>query len=149
MNRCTSMIKGEPIYINGDGKTSRDFCFIANVVQTNLLAATVAEPVNASFPTVIASAARQSISAVNQICNIALGDRTTLNSLFTQLKAHLVPRYSHLQDAKPLYRDFRPGDVRHSLADIGKAQNLLGYAPTHRIGHGLKIAMPWYVQQQL
>jgi UDP-N-acetylglucosamine 4-epimerase len=182
-----SMIKGEPIYINGDGETSRDFCFIANVVQANLLAATVdrhglrpcdddeighcdcrvasllamtpsaaihtlaiasADSVIASSDSVIASEARQSISAVNQIYNIALGDRTTLNDLFAQLKANLLPHYPHLQDAKPLYRDFREGDVRHSLADIGKATSLLGYMPTQRIGQGLQLAMPWYIAQK-
>jgi UDP-N-acetylglucosamine 4-epimerase len=137
-----SMIKGEPIYINGDGETSRDFCFIANVVQANLLAATAS---------VIASEARQSMppapSPVNQVYNIAVGDRTTLNELFAQIKTHLLPRYPQLQDAKPVYRDFRAGDVRHSLADISKAGRLLGYQPTQRIGQGLELAMPWYIGQ--
>jgi UDP-N-acetylglucosamine 4-epimerase len=134
------MLQGEPIYINGDGETSRDFCFIANVVQANLLAATAP---------VFASEARQLMppDPEPKIYNIALGDRTTLNDLYTQLKANLLPSYPHLQDAQPVYRDFRSGDVRHSLADIGKASGLLGYRPSHRIADGLKEAMGWYVAQ--
>ena len=124
-----SLIQGEPVYINGDGETSRDFCFIANVVQANLLAATAQNP-----------------DAVNQVYNVAVGDRTSLNELYAQLHRNLLPRYPHLQGAQPVHRDFRAGDVRHSLADIGKAQRLLGYAPTQRIGEGLALAMPWYVQ---
>lgn len=85
---------------------------------------------------------------VNQIYNIALGDRTTLNTLYAQIKTNLLPLYPHLQAAQPIYRDFRPGDVRHSLADISKAQRLLGYAPTQRIGQGLALAMPWYLRQK-
>lgn len=124
-----NMIKGEPVYINGDGETSRDFCFIENVRQINLLAATSDNP-----------------EATNQVYNVAVGDRTTLNQLYEQLKLNLLPSYPHLLDAKPVYRDFRAGDVRHSLADISKAATLLGYQPTHRIGEGLKVAMAWYVQ---
>ena len=126
-----SMIKGEPVHINGDGETSRDFCFIANVVQANLLAATT-----------------QSADAVNQVYNVAVGDRTTLNELYAQLHRNLLPRYPHLQGIQPVHRDFRAGDVRHSLADIGKAATHLGYAPTQRIGEGLALAMPWYVGQK-
>lgn len=123
------MIKSEPVYINGDGKTSRDFCYIDNAVQANLLAATTANP-----------------EAVNQVYNVAVGERTTLNQLFESIRALLEPRFPNLKDFKPVYRDFRAGDVRHSLADISKAQKLLDYAPTHRIGHGLQVAMKWYVQ---
>jgi len=123
------MIKGEPVYINGDGETSRDFCFIENVRQMNLLAATSENP-----------------EAVNQIYNVAVGDRTTLNQLYEQLSLNLLPSYPHLQGVKPIYRDFRGGDVRHSLADISKAVTRLGYQPTHRIGDGLEVAMQWYVQ---
>lgn len=126
-----SLIRGEPVYINGDGETSRDFCFIANVVQANLLAATVQNP-----------------DAVNQVYNVAVGDRTSLNELYAQLHRNLLPRYPHLQGAQPVHRDFRVGDVRHSLADIRKAQGLLGYAPTQRIGEGLALAMPWYIGQK-
>ena len=133
-----SMIQGEPIYINGDGETSRDFCYVANAVQANLLAAT----------SVIASEARQSMppSPIDQVYNVAVGDRTTLNELYEQLKVRLQSQYPHLQDARPLYRDFRAGDVRHSLADISKAAMHLGYAPTERIGAGLELAMPWYLK---
>ena len=127
----SSMINGEPIYINGDGETSRDFCFVANAVQANLLAATT-----------------ESAEAVNQVYNVAVGDRTTLNTLYEQLKANLLPLYPNLADAKPEYRDFRAGDVRHSLADISKAAIRLGYAPKHRIGQGLALAMPWYSAQE-
>ena len=123
-----SMFKGEPVYINGDGETSRDFCYIDNTVQANLLAATST-----------ADAAR------NEVYNVAVGERTTLNQLFDSIRAELAPRFPHLADFKPVYRDFRAGDVRHSLADIGKAQRLLQYQPTHTIAQGLKVAMDWYV----
>ncbi|MDR3453494.1 MAG: SDR family oxidoreductase [Rhodoferax sp.] len=136
-----SLIQGEPVYINGDGETSRDFCFIDNVVQANLLAATASDP-----PLPLGEGRGEgSPSPVNQVYNVAVGERTTLNDLYAQLHRHLLPRYPHLQGAKPVHRDFRAGDVRHSLADIGKARRLLGYAPTQRIGEGLELAMPWYV----
>ena len=122
------MIKNEPVYINGDGETSRDFCYIDNVIQANVLAATT-----------------DNAAAVNQVYNVAVGDRTTLNDLFEAIRANLAQRYAHLQDFKPTYRDFRKGDVRHSLADIGKARTLLGYEPSHRIHEGLREAMDWYV----
>ncbi len=125
----SSMIHNEPVYINGDGETSRDFCYIANAVQANLLAAT------AEYP-----------DAVNQVYNVAVGDRTTLNDLFEAIRSTLESRYPHLKDAKPGYRDFRAGDVRHSLADISKARGLLGYEPTHRIREGLVEAMDWYAR---
>lgn len=122
-----SMIKGEPVHINGDGETSRDFCFIDNVRQMNLLAATSDNPV-----------------AINQVYNVAVGDCTTLNQLYELLHLNLINSYPHLKGVKPVHRDFRDGDVRHSLADISKASNLLGYQPTHIIGDGLKVAMGWY-----
>ncbi len=138
----SSMINNEPTYINGDGETSRDFCYITNVVQANLLAATVPN-------SVIVSEARQSMSPspTNQVYNIAVGNYTTLNELYAQLKTNLLPLYPHLKDAKPIYRDFRAGDVRHSLADISKAATRLGYAPTQCIRQGIVSAMPWYVAQ--
>ena len=145
-----SMIQGEPVYINGDGETSRDFCYIDNAVQANLLAATVpvviadAKAVIAP-PAVIAGPDPQSMSPLNQIYNVAVGDRTTLNQLYAQIKANLLPHYPHLHSATPVYRNFRDGDVRHSLADISKATSLLGYIPTQRIGEGLELAMPWYI----
>jgi len=128
----SSMIKKESIFINGDGKTSRDFCFVYNAVQANLLAATVQGP-----------------EAINQVFNVALGERTTLNELYSQIVAILLPLYPHLLGAKPVFRDFRAGDVRHSLADISKVTHLLGYAPSYRIGQGLSLAMPWYVAQYI
>jgi UDP-N-acetylglucosamine 4-epimerase len=123
-----AMMAGEPVWINGDGETSRDFCYIANTVQANLLAATAT-----------------SDEATNQVYNIAVGDRTTLNDLFEAIRVLLAPRFKHLADFKPNYRDFRAGDVRHSLADVTKARTLLGYEPSHRIGEGLQEAMDWYV----
>ena len=132
-----ALLAGEKVYINGDGETSRDFCFIANAVQANLLAATV-EPV-------IASEARQFMNpALNQVYNVAMGDRTTLNELFALLRANLAAN-GVSADTQPVYRDFRAGDVRHSQADISKAQRFLGYAPSHRLAAGIAQAMPWYV----
>ena len=132
-----ALLAGGKVYINGDGETSRDFCFIENAVQANLLAATV-EPV-------IASEARQFMNpALNQVYNVAVGDRTTLNELFALLRVNLAAN-GVSADTQPVYRDFRAGDVRHSQADIGKAQRLLSYAPSHRLAAGIAQAMPWYV----
>ena len=125
-----SMIKGEPVYINGDGETSRDFCYIANVVQANLLAAST-----------------QNTEAINQVYNIAVGGRTTLNELYAQLKQNLISSFPHLKDAQAVYREFRAGDVRHSLASINKAMGMLGYIPTQSMGQGVVLAMPWYQSQ--
>ncbi len=122
-----ALLHREPVQINGDGETSRDFCYIANVVQANLLAATTTTP-----------------AAVNQVYNIALGQRTTLNELFRALQAGLRQRDPSLPEQQPVYADFRAGDVRHSLADTGKAVRLLGYAPTHRLEEGLEVAFDWY-----
>ncbi len=126
---ASSMIKGEEIFINGDGETSRDFSFIANTVQMNLLAATTTNT-----------------QALNQVFNVALGDRTTLNQLFDAIKQALADN-SVVYSENPQYREFRSGDVRHSQADISKAATLLNYVPTHRIDVGIKQAMPWYVKQ--
>jgi UDP-N-acetylglucosamine 4-epimerase len=123
------MIKGDPVYINGDGETSRDFCFIANVVQANLLAATSTNP-----------------DAINQIYNVAFGDRTSLIELYDQLHLNLLADFPHLEGSKPISRDFRAGDVRHSLASIEKAKERLGYAPSHNLKMGLVLAMPWYLK---
>lgn len=123
-----SMIKGEEVFINGDGETSRDFCFIENAVQANLLAATAEE------------------NAKNEVYNVAVGDRTTLNNLFDALQSALAVNgkpYSLPQ----VYRDFRAGDVRHSQADISKAANKLGYAPEYRIMDGIAKAMTWYIDK--
>ena len=128
----SSMLTDQPVVINGDGETSRDFCYIDNAVQANLLAAIRTDP-----------------EAVNQIYNVAVGDRTTLNELYSALKNNLTPIFPHLSAAKAVHHDFRAGDVRHSLADIGKASSLLGYAPSHHVGNGLAIAMQWYVAKLL
>jgi len=114
------------VYINGDGETSRDFCFVANAVQANLLAATT-----------------EAEDARNQVYNVAVGERTTLNELFALLRDNLAV-HGVKANAQPVYREFRAGDVRHSLADISKIATQLGYAPTQRIGQGLSLAMPWY-----
>ena len=123
-----AMMHNEPVHINGDGETSRDFCYVANAVQANLLAATT-----------------ENIEAINQVYNVAVGERTTLNQLFWELKNRLLPQFPHLMQFKPLHREFRAGDVRHSHADISKARKLLGYEPTHRIDNGLDEALQWYV----
>ena len=123
-----AMIKDEPVYINGDGETSRDFCYIENTVQINLLAACT-----------------DNEQAVDQLYNVAVGDRTSLNDLYRQLQKSLLPRFANLKDAAPIYRDFRAGDVRYSLANISKASELLGYAATHRIEEGIDEAMNWYL----
>jgi UDP-N-acetylglucosamine 4-epimerase len=123
----SAVLRNEPVFINGDGETSRDFCYIENAVQANLLAA-----------------ATTNEAAANQVYNVAVGDRTTLNQLFDSIVTNLAG-YGCDASVKPQYREFRAGDVRHSMADISKAQQLLGYAPSHRIGEGLKEAIGWYV----
>lgn len=123
-----AMIEGKPVEMNGDGETSRDFCYVANAVQSNLLAATV-----------------ENSEAVNKLYNIAVGQRTTLNQLFDLLRERLLPEFPQLAGIEPYHRDFRPGDVRHSHADISRARNLLGYEPTRRIEDGLDEALEWYV----
>jgi UDP-N-acetylglucosamine/UDP-N-acetylgalactosamine 4-epimerase len=122
-----ALLRRESVYVNGDGETTRDFCFVDNVVQANLLAATATEP-----------------AALNEAYNIALGERISLNQLFEFLQRGLRRLEPSLPEQRPIYREFRAGDVRHSLADISKAQRLLGYAPTHRVEEGLNLAMGWY-----
>jgi UDP-N-acetylglucosamine 4-epimerase len=144
----SALINNQAIYINGDGETSRDFCFVANVVQANLLAATVSDLALSSVVAGNVSGSGQmeaiSVSPVNQVYNIAVGDRTTLNTLFCLLRDNLVTRGVSIT-VQPVYRDFRSGDVRHSLADISKGKSLLGYVPTHRLPDGVAEAMPWYL----
>ncbi len=123
-----SILAGDKVYINGDGETSRDFCYIDNTVQANILAATTNNP-----------------DAVNQVYNVALNAQTTLTELYDLIQDKLMSRIKDLKKAEPVYRDFRAGDVRHSRADISKAQQLLGYEPTHAIDSGLEEAMDWYV----
>ncbi|MFT3847226.1 MAG: SDR family oxidoreductase [Propionivibrio sp.] len=124
-----AMLLGEEVLINGDGETSRDFCFVANAVQANLLAATTDNP-----------------EAANQVYNVAVDGRTSLNSLFELLRDSLAGENAAIAKLSPRYRDFRPGDVRHSQADVSKARRLLGYVPTHRIEQGIEVAMPWYIR---
>jgi UDP-N-acetylglucosamine 4-epimerase len=120
-------LHSEPVVINGDGETSRDFCYIANVVQANLLAAMTTNP-----------------AAVNTVYNVALGERTTLNQLIKKIHKCALSKNSALKLRPPVYQPERPGDVRHSLANISHAQNELGYNPTHTIDAGLDIASAWY-----
>lgn len=122
-----AMIKGDKVLINGDGETSRDFCFIENTVQANLLAAS-----------------RINEQSRNQVYNVAVGGRTDLNELFGALKKSLACNGVNYR-LEPVYCPFRGGDVRHSQADIGKAQRLLGYVPSHDIHAGIAQVMPWYI----
>jgi UDP-N-acetylglucosamine 4-epimerase len=122
-----AMINHQPIYINGDGETSRDFCYIDNAVQANILAALAPD------------------EAANQVYNVAVGDRTSLNQLFELIRSGLESRFGYLKDLKPHYQDFRSGDVRHSQADISKAELLLGYKPEYKIDSGIIEALSWYI----
>lgn len=124
-----ALIGQHELRINGDGETSRDFCYIDNVVQANLLAATT-----------------PSADAINQVYNVACGERTTLNQLYALMRGLLLPRLPHLSEHRITYGDFRPGDVRHSQADISKAQRLLGYQPTHSLADGLAESLDWYLR---
>lgn len=120
-----AMIAGDDVAINGDGETSRDFCFIANAVQANILAA-------------VTQLER------SEVFNVAVGDRTSLNQLFSAIQQSLLQHGVGYSKA-PVYRDFRAGDVRHSQADISKAQTMLGYQPEYKVQQGLEQAMPWYL----
>lgn len=122
-----SLIAGEPVFINGDGETSRDFCYVANAVQANILASVATDS-----------------EARNQVYNVAVGDRTTLNHLYGLLREGLASEGVG-RDAQPTYRDFRAGDVRHSQADVSKARRLLGYEPSHTLKQGLDEALSWYL----
>jgi len=122
-----SLLREEPVYINGTGETSRDFCYVQNAVQANLLAATA-----------------DRAEAVNQVYNVAVNARTNLVELFSLLRDGLAARHPALKECQPVFRDFRAGDVMHSQADIGKAGRLLGYQPTHTIRQGLDDALEWY-----
>lgn len=124
------LLGGEPCHINGDGETSRDFCFIDNVVQANLLAATVSDP-----------------EALNQVYNVAFGGRTTLLELYTLIRDLLAEARPSLAGLDPVHRPFREGDVRHSQADIGKAARLLGYAPAFDVRQGLAVTAEWFLSE--
>jgi UDP-N-acetylglucosamine 4-epimerase len=127
-----AMIESRPLYINGDGETSRDFCYVANAVQANLLAAL-----------------SPNSKALNQIYNVAVGERTTLNELFHMLKGGLLPSCPHLKNLTPIYVPSRAGDVLHSQADIQKARTSLDYEPTHEVAQGLDETLKWYTANLL
>ncbi|GIK82840.1 MAG: NAD-dependent epimerase [Alphaproteobacteria bacterium] len=128
-----AMLRGDPVYINGDGETSRDFCYVANAVQANLRAALFPESSGDSTPS-------------HEVFNVACGERLSLNELFIAIRDRLAASTPRVRDVSPNYRDFREGDVRHSLADVSKARALLGYVPTHRVAAGLDEALDWYVK---
>ena len=122
-----AMLHGRPIVIYGDGETTRDFCYIANVVQANLLAATSGDP-----------------EVLGQVYNVAVGGRMSLNALFDSLRGLVRERHRDLTVPAPVYEGFRAGDIRHSQADISKGRRLLGYDPTYDVRAGLREALPWY-----
>jgi len=124
------LLQQETVYINGDGETSRDFCFIDNCVQANLMAATADNP-----------------QATDQVYNVAYGQRTTLNELYTQIRERVANKFPPAADAESVHRDFRAGDVRHSLADISKARERIGYEPEYDINKGLDKAAAWYINR--
>ena len=125
----SAIINMEDVFINGDGETSRDFCYIDNAVQINILAATT-----------------DNDDATNQIYNVALNNQTSLNMLYQMIEEMLIQRTKGLKKKKPIYRDFRSGDVRHSLADIGKAKKLLNYQPKYKIKEGIDLVIDWYIK---
>jgi UDP-N-acetylglucosamine/UDP-N-acetylgalactosamine 4-epimerase len=125
----TKIMNGQDVFINGDGETSRDFCYIDNAVQMNILAATT-----------------ENKEAINQIYNVAINHQTSLNDLYYMIETRLRNRLASLDHKKPSYRDFRIGDVRHSRASIEKAQRLLNYEPKYKVNDGLDEAMDWYVE---
>jgi UDP-N-acetylglucosamine 4-epimerase len=125
-----AMLHNESVQIHGDGSTTRDFCYVANVVQANLLAAAAQNP-----------------EALGQQYNIAVGGETTLKALFEMLRQRLAPGRPYLDEFRPHYAEFRPGDILHSRADITKARRLLGYQPTHSAAQGLDEALEWYVKE--
>jgi UDP-N-acetylglucosamine 4-epimerase len=125
-----AMVRGEPVYINGDGKTTRDFCYVGNVVRANLLAATTSR--------------RHSL---NQVYNVAAGEATSLNLLFELIRARLAPHFQRLAALKPVYREFRPGDIAFSVGSYDKAARLLGYEPRWRVDEGLARTVDWYLGQ--
>ena len=127
-----AILNNDDVYINGDGETSRDFCFIDNTVQINLLAATT-----------------DNDKATDQVYNVALNDRTSLNKLYQMIEEKLIQRIENLEKKKPIYKDFRTGDVRHSQANIDKAKVLLGYQPKYTISKGMDEAVDWYIKSIL
>ncbi len=125
---AAALLRRQSARIHGDGETSRDFCYVANVVQANL-----------------AAGSTTNANALNQVYNIAVGERTTLNELYVLMRQRLARRFPYVEKAAPLHGESRAGDVRHSLADVSKARRLLGYKPTHSLAQGLDEALSWYV----
>lgn len=123
-----SMLHGEPVYINGDGETSRDFCYVDNAVQANILAACA-----------------KNEQALGEVYNVAFGEITTLNQLFYLIRDQLMEKAAGISLQEPVYRDFRAGDVRYSLADISKAHRLIGYKPQYSVRTGMEKAAKWYI----
>ncbi len=126
---ASAIINREDIFINGDGETSRDFCYIDNAVQMNLLAATSEDEIS-----------------TDQVYNVALNDRTSLNKLYQMIETGIVQRTEGLKKKSPIYRDFRSGDVLHSQANISKAKDLLGYHPEYKISDGMEEVLNWYIK---
>lgn len=125
-----ALVEGRQVVINGDGETSRDFCYIANTVQANIRAALVRDP-----------------GAVGRVYNVAVGECSTLNQLYGIMREIVGEHYPERKEARPAHGPFRDGDVRHSLADIKRAVDLLGYAPTHRLREGLRETVEWFLRQ--
>jgi UDP-N-acetylglucosamine/UDP-N-acetylgalactosamine 4-epimerase len=124
----SAVLNKNDVYINGDGQTSRDFCYIENVIQMNILSAISSNP-----------------EATNQVYNVAVGDTTTLNELYQMIEKRILNKVIGLSSATPKYRDFRKGDVKHSLADISKAKKFLGYEPKYNLSKGLNDSIDWYI----
>lgn len=125
----SALLANGDVYINGDGETSRDFTYIDNVIQMNLLAGTT-----------------ENQKAFGEAFNVAVGGRNTLNELYKLINKELHAHNNDFCEKEPIYRDFRAGDIRHSNADISKAQNFVGYAPTHDIYQGMQEAIGWYIK---
>lgn len=125
------MSKGTAPRINGDGRTSRDFCYIDDVIQANLLAAMTKKK-----------------KAINQVYNIAFGKRLTLNSLFKLIRSAVTVSKPEAGKIEPVYGPSRPGDVRHSQADISKARSLIGYNPGNAPISGLDKTVKWFIENE-
>lgn len=124
-----NLLRGERCRIFGDGETTRDFCYIANVAQANLLAATVTQE-----------------NATGRAYNIACAESVSLNRLFRMMRDRLAIRHPRFATMVPQHDPFRPGDVRFSCANIETAQRMLSYSPTHTVAQGLAEALDWYVE---
>lgn len=127
----TQFVSGQPLYINGDGAASRDFCYVDNAIQANLLAATADSP-----------------GALNQVYNVGVAERTTLLELFEMQRTLLSDHFPWVRGSQPQHRESRAGDVMHSQADIRKAVDLLGYAPAYRIRDGMRRTIDWYIKNR-